>query len=51
MFLSQERSCLLHGLIHGTIKENRDFFDYVELVRQFYQTGNPRAKDWDHYAE
>ena len=28
--------------------ENRDFMDFVKLVRQFYQTGDPRASDWDH---
>ncbi|WP_054113906.1 COG2958 family protein [Marinagarivorans algicola] len=28
--------------------ENRDFMDFVKLVRQFYQTGDPRATDWDH---
>lgn len=28
-------------------EENDDFVDYVKLVRQFYQTGELRAKDWD----
>ncbi|SMG63305.1 HrgA protein [methanotrophic bacterial endosymbiont of Bathymodiolus sp.] len=28
--------------------ENRDFMDFVKLVRQFYQTGDPRASDWDY---
>ncbi len=27
--------------------ENPDFLDYVKLVRQFYQTGDPRPGDWD----
>lgn len=31
------------------VSENKDFLDYVELVRQFYQTENPRTKDWDFY--
>lgn len=28
-------------------KENKDFLDYIQLVREFYQTGNPRKSDWD----
>jgi hypothetical protein len=27
--------------------ENKDFLDYIKLVRQFYQTGDPRPSDWD----
>lgn len=27
--------------------ENKDFLEYIKLVRQFYQTGDPRASDWD----
>lgn len=27
--------------------ENKDFIEYVKLVRQFYQTGEIRKKDWD----
>jgi hypothetical protein len=27
--------------------ENRDFLEYVKLVKQFYQTGEVRASDWD----
>ena len=27
--------------------ENRDFLDYVKLVKQFYQTGEARLTDWD----
>lgn len=27
--------------------ENRDFLDYVKLVKQFYQTGEARLADWD----
>ena len=27
--------------------ENNDFLEYVELVRQFYQTGDPLVKFWD----
>lgn len=27
--------------------ENKDFLDYVKLVKQFYQTGEARLVDWD----
>jgi hypothetical protein len=27
--------------------ENKDFLQAIKLVRQFYQTGGPRPKDWD----
>jgi hypothetical protein len=27
--------------------ENKDFMEYVNLVKQFYQTGNARISDWD----
>ena len=28
-------------------EENKDFFGYIKLVRQFYQTGEIRQSDWD----
>lgn len=31
--------------------ENRDFLDYIKLVRQFYQTNDPREKDWDYVTK
>ena len=27
--------------------ENKDFLGFVKLVKQFYQTGEARAADWD----
>lgn len=27
--------------------ENRDFIDYIKLVRQFYQTGDIKGTEWD----
>ncbi|MCK4155309.1 HrgA protein, partial [Ralstonia pseudosolanacearum] len=27
--------------------ENKDFLDYIKLVKQLYQTGEARASDWD----
>ncbi|EAQ43720.1 hypothetical protein MED193_12653 [Roseobacter sp. MED193] len=32
-------------------QENRDFRDYVVRVRQFYQTGEMRPRDWDAFEE
>jgi uncharacterized protein len=28
-------------------QENSDFLEYIRLIRQFYQTGEHRPKDWD----
>lgn len=28
-------------------EENTDFLNYIKLIRQFYQTGDVRAADWD----
>jgi hypothetical protein len=28
-------------------EENTDFLEYIKLIRQFYQTGDVRLKDWD----
>lgn len=30
-------------------KASTDFKDFVSLVRQFHQTGDPRPKDWAYY--
>ena len=27
--------------------ENKDFREYLQLIKEFYQTGNPRKKEWD----
>ncbi len=48
---AKERSEVDWNTANRLVKENRDFLDYIELVRQFYQTGNPRVKDWDYYPE
>jgi hypothetical protein len=29
------------------VKENKDFLQFIRLVRQFHQTGDPRSRDWD----
>jgi uncharacterized protein len=28
-------------------QENKDFFHFIKLVRQFHQTGDPHPKEWD----
>jgi uncharacterized protein len=28
-------------------QENKDFFQFIKLVRQFHQTGDPHPKEWD----
>ena len=30
---------------------NRDFLQYMKLVRDFYLTGNPRPQDWDFTSD
>lgn len=32
-------------------EENTDFLNYIKLIRQFYQTGDVRAADWDIPSE
>ena len=29
-------------------EENKDFLEYIKLIRQFYQTGDIRSDDWDN---
>lgn len=43
---ARERSDVDWNTINRLATENRDFLEYVRLVRQFYQTGDPRARDW-----
>lgn len=31
--------------------ENTDFKRFIQLIKQFYQTGEPRASDWDHQPQ
>lgn len=34
-------------MVNRLATENRDFLEYVKLVKQFYQTGEVRPVDWD----
>lgn len=44
---ARERSDIDWATCSRISKENRDFRDYLKLVRQFYQTGDPRKERWD----
>lgn len=44
---ARERHQLDWDNINRLAHENTDFLDYLKLIRQFYQTGDPRANDWD----
>lgn len=47
MIPSRERQDVDWQTANRLAEENSDFIDYIRLVRQFYQTGDPRSKDWD----
>ncbi len=47
---ARERSEIDWTTANRLADENADFTDYLKLVREFYQTGNPRAHDWDFPA-
>jgi hypothetical protein len=44
---AREKDEIDWGMANRLATENRDFLDYVKLVRQFYQTGEARLADWD----
>lgn len=44
---ARERDEIDWDMANRLAKENRDFLDYVKLVKQFYQTGEARLADWD----
>lgn len=48
---AKERREIDWNTANRLLTENKDFLDFIELVRQFYQTGNPRIKDWDYFIE
>lgn len=43
---ARERSDVDWATCSRIAKENRDFRDYLTLVKQFYQTGDPRKEGW-----
>jgi len=44
---ARERDEIDWDMVNRLATENRDFLDYVKLVKQFYQTGEARLVDWD----
>ena len=44
---ARERDAIDWDMANRLATENRDFLNYVKQVKQFYQTGEARFKDWD----
>ncbi|AXI84394.1 HrgA protein [Xylella taiwanensis] len=44
---ARERDEIDWDMANRLATENRDFLEYVKLVKQFYQTGEARLGDWD----
>lgn len=44
---ARERDEIDWDMANRLATENRDYLDYVKLVKQFYQTGEARLADWD----
>jgi uncharacterized protein len=44
---ARERDEIDWDMVNRLATENRDFLEYVKLVRQFYQTGEAREIDWN----
>ena len=44
---ARERLNIDWNVANRLAEENTDFIEYIKLIRQFYQTGEKRSKDWD----
>jgi hypothetical protein len=44
---ARERDEIDWDMVNRLATENKDFMEFIKLVRQFYQTGDLRPKDWD----
>ena len=44
---AKERSDIDWDTANRLTEENKDFLEYIKLIRQFYQTGEIRKSDWD----
>ena len=44
---ARERADIHWDTVNRLVTENRDFLEYVKLVKQFYQTGETKLADWD----
>lgn len=49
MIPAKEKNQVDWNNVSRLVEENSDFKDYIKYVRQFYQTGEIRPKDWDMY--
>ncbi|MGF7157682.1 COG2958 family protein [Bartonella heixiaziensis] len=49
MIPAREHSEIDWDTANRLVEENTDFFHYIKLIRQFYQTGEIRQSDWDHF--
>lgn len=47
MIPARERPDVDWNAANRLAEENQDFMNCIKLVRQFYQTGEIRAADWD----
>ncbi len=44
---ARERDEIDWDMANRLATENKDFLEYVKLVKQFYQTGEAKLADWD----
>jgi len=51
MIPAKERSDIDWDTANRLIEENKDFLEYIKLIRQFHQTGEIRQSDWDMSAD
>jgi len=51
MIPAKERSEIDWNTANRLTEENKDFLEYIKLIRQFYQTGEIRPLDWDKSVE
>ncbi|WP_273720454.1 MULTISPECIES: hypothetical protein [unclassified Bartonella] len=49
MIPAKERNEINWDTANRLLEENKDFSHYIKLIRQFYQTGEIRQSDWDHF--
>lgn len=44
---AKERDILDWDTANRLLVENKDFAEFIKLLKEFYQTGNPRKSEWD----
>jgi hypothetical protein len=44
---AQEKEIIDWNIVNRIAKENKDFMNYVKLIKQFYQTGEVKEQEWD----